>query len=235
MKILGLVTARGGSKGIPGKNIKVLGHQPLIAYVIQDGLASNYLEKVVVTTDSEEIAQVSLRYGAEVPFLRPEHLAQDKTPSMDAVLHAIDFFEQEGHYFDAVCLLQPTSPFKPKGFIDHCIQKFVESQADSLISVLEVPHEFNPHWTFEMDMEGSLTISTGEATLIPRRQELPKAFHRDGSVYLSKISLIKEQRVLVGGKTVGMLSNNAYYANLDTPEDWEKAELTYKKIGLCAE
>ncbi|MFL0682712.1 MAG: cytidylyltransferase domain-containing protein [Algoriphagus aquaeductus] len=235
MKILGLVTARGGSKGIPGKNIKVLGHQPLIAYVIQDGLASNYLEKVVVTTDSEEIAQVSLKYGAEVPFLRPEHLAQDKTPSMDVVLHAIDFFEQEGHYFDAVCLLQPTSPFKPKGFIDDCVQKFRNTQADCLVSVLEIPHEYNPHWAFEMNSEGFLSIATGESTLIPRRQELPHAYHRDGSVYISKVALIKEKKVLVGGKTVGMISNKAYHANLDTMEDWNKAELTYQKLFSCAE
>lgn len=235
MKILGLIPAREGSKGIPGKNIRTLGHQPLIAYSVIDGISAKYLSKVVVSTDGVKIAEVAKSYGCEVPFIRPKELAQDHTPSIEVVLHAIDFFEQNGEFFDALCLLQPTSPFRPKGFIDDCIQKFVESQADSLISVLEVPHEFNPHWTFEMDMEGSLTISTGEATLIPRRQELPKAFHRDGSVYLSKISLIKEQRALVGGKTVGMLSNKAYYANLDTPEDWEKAELTYKKIGLCAE
>lgn len=235
MRILGLIPAREGSKGIPGKNIRILGHQPLIAYSIKDGLASEKLTKVAVSTDGEKISEIAKSYGGEVPFLRPKELAQDKTPSIDVVLHALDFFEQNGEVFDAVCLLQPTSPFRPKGFIDACIQKFVDTHADSLISVLEVPHEYNPHWTFKMDPEGSLSIATGEPTLIPRRQELPMAYHRDGSVYISKVSLIREHRVLVGGKTVGQLSDKSYYANLDTQEDWNKAEVTYKNIVECAE
>lgn len=235
MRVLGLITARGGSKGIPGKNIKVLGHQPLIAYVIQDGLQAKLVDKVIVSTDAEEIAEVAKQYGAEIPFIRPAELALDTTPSIDVVIHAVQFLEEKGEFFDAVCLLQPTSPFKPKGFIDACIQKFIDCEADSLVSVLEVPHEYNPHWTFEMDTSGHLSIATGEATLIPRRQELPKAYHRDGSVYISKVSLIKERNVLVGGSSVGMISDARYYANLDTLKDWAEAEQTYKQLYPCAE
>lgn len=235
MRVLGLITARGGSKGIPGKNIKVLGHQPLIAYVIKDGLQAKLIDKVIVSTDAQEIAEVAKQYAAEIPFIRPAELSLDTTPSIDVVLNTIQYLEEKGEYYDAVCLLQPTSPFKPKGFIDACIQKFIETKAVSLVSVLEVPHEYNPHWTFEMDTSGHLSIATGEATLIPRRQELPKAYHRDGSVYLSKVSLIKERKVLVGGNTVGVLSDPKYYANLDTLEDWERAEQTYKQLYPCAE
>lgn len=235
MRILGLIPARKGSKGIPGKNIRMLGHQPLIAYSIKDGSASNLLTKTVISTDGMEIAEVSRNYGGEVPFIRPKELAKDNTPSIDVVLHAIEFFEQKGEPFDAVCLLQPTSPFRPKGFVDDCIRKFLETGADCLISVLEVPHEYNPHWTFKMDFQGSLSIATGDENLIARRQELPKAYHRDGSIYISKVSLIKERRILVGGKTVGVLSNKSYYANLDTPKDWDKAEITYKELFECAE
>jgi CMP-N,N'-diacetyllegionaminic acid synthase len=235
LRVLGLITARRGSKGIPGKNIKVLGHQPLIAYVIQDGLQAKLIDKLIVSTDAEEIAEVAVQFGAEIPFIRPAELALDTTPSIDVVIHGIQFLEEKGEFFDAVCLLQPTSPFKPKGFIDACIEKFIETQADSLVSVLEVPHEYNPHWTFEMDAIGHLSIATGEAMLIPRRQELPKAYHRDGSVYISKVSLIKERKVLVGGNTVGMISDAKYYANLDTLEDWEKAEKTHKQLYPCAE
>lgn len=108
MRILGLIPAREGSKGIPGKNIRILGYQPLIAYSIKDGLASEKLTKVVVSTDGEKISEIAKSYGGEVPFLRPKELAQDKTPSIDVVLHALDFFEQNGEVFDAVCLLQPT-------------------------------------------------------------------------------------------------------------------------------
>jgi N-acylneuraminate cytidylyltransferase len=235
MKILGLIPAREGSKGIPGKNIKTLGHQPLIVYAIQDGLESKYLAKVIVSTDGEKIAQVVREFGYEVPFIRPKALAQDNTPTIEVVLHTIAFFEQNGEHFDAICLLQPTSPFKPKGFIDACIQRFIDTESDSLVSVLEVPHEYNPHWTFQMDMNGNLAIATGEETLIPRRQELPKAYHRDGSVYISKVQLIKEKKVLVGGKITGIISDKSYYANLDTLEDWQKAETTYKKLFICAE
>lgn len=235
MRILGLIPAREGSKGIPGKNIRILGQQPLIAYSIKDGLAANYLTKVVVSTDGEKIAEIAKSYNCEVPFIRPKELAKDNTPSIDVVLHTLDFFEQKGEIFDAVCLLQPTSPFRPVGFVDECIQKFLNTKADCLISMQEVPHEYNPHWTFKMDEEGSLSIYTGDTILIPRRQELPPAYHRDGSVYISKVSIIREKRLLVGGKTVGILSNKSFYANLDTEKDWEKAELTYKKLLECAE
>ncbi|MEP0713747.1 acylneuraminate cytidylyltransferase family protein [Algoriphagus sp.] len=235
MKILGLIPAREGSKGIPGKNSRTLGHQPLIAYSIKDGIAAHQLNNVTVSTDGADIAKIAIAYGAEVPFIRPKELAQDHTTSLAVVLHALEFFENQGEFFDAVCLLQPTSPFRPPGFVDACIEKFVSTDADCLISVLEVPHEYNPHWTFEMDEEGAMSIATGETTLIPRRQELPMAYHRDGSVYISKVSLIKEKGVLVGGKTVGILSDPSYYANLDTPADWDKAEITYKKLNACAE
>lgn len=198
-------------------------------------MAARTLDKLAVTTDGKEIARVAGHHGAEVPFIRPKELAQDHTPSIEVVLHAIDFFEQKSEFFDAICLLQPTSPFKPKGFIDDCVQKFLESDADSLISVLDVPHEYNPHWTFEMEPGGNLSIATGEETLIPRRQELPMAYHRDGSVYISRVSLIKEKKVLVGGKTVGVLSNKSYYANLDTMDDWQKAEVTYSILFSCVE
>lgn len=236
MKILGLITARGGSKGIPGKNIKVLGDKPLIAWVIQDGLDASLLNQVVVSTDCNEIANVSLKYGAEVPFMRPSELAVDTTPSIDVVLHALDFFEKKGVYFDAVCLLQPTSPFKPKGFINKCVQLFLSSKADCLVSVLKVPHEYNPHWTFEMNSNGYLKIATGETDLIARRQELPEAYHRDGSIYLTRVSIIKEKNVLIGGNAIGILSSKIHYANLDTVEDWERAKMTYEILfNQCAE
>ncbi len=230
MKILGLITARGGSKGIPGKNIKFLGGNPLISYVIKDGLASNHLDRLIVSTDSEDIVKIARHFGAEVPFLRPASLAHDNTPTIDVVIHAIEFFEKQKEFFDAVCLLQPTSPFKPEGFIDDCIQKFIRSDADSLISVLKVPHHFNPHWTFLRDNDGFLKISTGEHTLIPRRQDLPEAFYRDGSVYISKVDLIKSENQLVGKEVAFFESDKDFYANLDSIEDWKAAELKLKNI-----
>lgn len=235
MKVLAIIPARAGSKGIPGKNIKKLGNKPLIAYVIEDALKSKLIDKVVVSTDSQEIANVAKSYGAEIPFLRPAKLAADNTPSVEVVKHALNFFLEIREEYDVVCLLQPTSPFKPLSFICNCIEKFKSSEADSLVSLLEVPHEYNPHWTFEMNDDGGLQITTGEEELIPRRQELPKTFHRDGSVYIMLSKLVLNETKLVGGKIIGMNSDPRYYANLDTLKDWIAAEKTLSNLGLCAE
>lgn len=224
MKILGLIPARSGSKGIPNKNIKLLNGIPLLGYVANDAKRAGLLAKVIISTDSREIAEVATKYGLEFPFLRPDEFSGDKSPSVDFVRHAILTLKERGEEFDAVCLLQPTSPFKPSGFIDQCLQAFVDGELDSLISVLQVPHEFNPHWTFEESAPGVLKIATGEQQLIPRRQDLPKAFYRDGAVYIFKSELVLRENRLVGGKTGYVLSDPAYYCNLDTMEDWYLAE-----------
>ena len=121
MRILGLITARGGSKGIPGKNIKPLHGKPLLGYVAGDGLNSSTLSKFIISTDDQKIADVARDFGVEVPFLRPKELAADDTPSIDVLRHALRYFDEEGDHYDAVCLLQPTSPYKPEGFIDRCV------------------------------------------------------------------------------------------------------------------
>lgn len=235
MKIIGLITARGGSKGIPGKNIKILGDKPLLYYTIKAALDSNLLNKIVVSTDCEDIASVAIQYGASAPFIRPIEYAKDNSTSVDVVRHALEFFKNNGENFDAVCLLQPTSPFRPFGYIDECIKKFINSRADSCVSLRQVPHEYNPHWTFKIDETGFINISTGDKVLIPRRQELPKAYYRDGSVYISKTSMVLENKKLIGNSCVGMISNSPFHVNLDTVSDWAKAEqnlLEYQNMYL---
>ncbi len=224
MRVLGLITARGGSKGIPRKNIKDLAGRPLISYVAQDALSAKLLDRVILSTNDEEIAQVARKEGIEVPFMRPEFLAQDTSTSLDVIIHAINTLEAEGDRYDAVCLLQPTSPFKPKGFIDKCIERFIDTTVDTLISVLPVPHEYNPHWVFEENDKGLLRISTGEKELIPRRQELPTAFYRDGSVYVFKVKNPIENKSIVYGRIAHIQSDQSHYCNLDTMLDWQKAE-----------
>jgi len=117
-KILALIPARGGSKGLPGKNIKPLLGKPLIAWTIEQAKASKYVDRVVVSTDDDEIAEVAIRYGAEVPFLRPKELARDDSPTIDAILHALDFFSDKGERFDLLALLEPTSPLRDSEDID---------------------------------------------------------------------------------------------------------------------
>lgn len=225
MTILGLIPARGGSKGVPRKNIKLLGDKPLIAYTIEAGLQCAEIDELVVSTDSLEIAETSKKSGAKVPFMRPAALATDKSPSIDTVIHAVEFYASQGQHFDAVCLLQPTCPFRTANDITEAIKTFKNKSADSLISVREVPHEFNPHWTFETEEKsGFLKIATGEKQIITRRQELPKAYHRDGSIYIVKTAILLSQRSLYGEKIAFHVSENLVHVNIDTLDDWAKAE-----------
>lgn len=232
MRILAVIPARGGSKGVPGKNKKLLNGKPLIQYSIDAALQSKYISEVVVTTDDEEIIRISKSLGANVPFVRPKGLAEDTTPTLPVIQHAISHFEAEGKQFDAICLLQPTSPFRPKGFLDKALETFIEKQTDALVSVLEVPHQYNPHWTFEPNESGTLQIATGENEIIPRRQELPKAYHRDGSIYITKTNIIQNENSLYGNSLAYIVSDSTHYVNIDTQEDWQKAEELAKTITI---
>jgi N-acylneuraminate cytidylyltransferase len=228
LRLLAIIPARGGSKGVPKKNSKLLGDKPLIAYSIEAALLCTQFDSVVVSTDDENIAKLSKQLGAEVPFIRPAELATDEAKSIDVVLHCIQYLEAQGKYFDAVCLLQPTSPFRKPAFIKQCINAFIKQKVDTLISVLPVPHEYNPHWVFEPDNKGLLRIATGDETIIPRRQELPKTFFRDGSIYLTLTNVIKHQHSFFGN-TIGYLeSDPTDYVNIDTIEDWHRAETILK-------
>lgn len=223
MKIVGIIPARGGSKGVPGKNSKYLGDKPLISHTIEKAQQSALLTEIIVSTDSHEIIAIAQDKGVNVPFIRPGELATDTATSIDVVKHALFFLENQGLVFDAVCLLQPTTPFRVTGFIDRAIEQFMSSGADALVSVLPVPHEYNPHWVFEQNQAGFLKIATGESTLITRRQELPKAFHRDGSIYITKTDWIKANS-FYGEQLTYIESSPEFYVNIDTLEDWQKAE-----------
>lgn len=231
MRILGLIPARGGSKGVPKKNIKLLGKIPLIEYTINSARDSTLLTEIVVSTDDEEIAIAAEISGYKPPFIRPAEIAQDASTSLEVVQHAIAFFESQNIFFDAVCLLQPTNPFREKGLIDLAIEKFIAAKADCLLSVLTIPEEFNPHWAFEENENGLLKIATGEEQIIPRRQDLPLAFHRDGSIYITKTSVIKNGSLY--GKSIAYLeSNPQFHVNIDTMKDWEKAERLLTQINF---
>ena len=224
MKILGVIPARGGSKGVPRKNIKILGNKPLIEYTSAIALKSNYLDTVVLSSDDDEIIEIGKKLGLDVPFKRPKNLADDSATSLSVLKHVINYFEEKKQFFDAVCLLQPTSPFRTISFLESAIQKFINSDTDSLVSVLEVPHEYNPHWTFKESTNGHLTIATGDKNIISRRQDLPKSYHRDGSIYITKTHVIKEQNSLYGNSIAFIESSKKTYVNIDTLQDWEKAE-----------
>jgi CMP-N-acetylneuraminic acid synthetase len=223
MRVLGIVPARGGSKGIPGKNVRPLGGKPLLVHTAEAALAARRLSRVVLTTDDEKIAEVGRACGLEVPFLRPAELAMDDTPTLPVLQHAVTELERAGDRFDAVCLLQPTSPFRRAGDIDGCIELLETADLDAVVSVLPVPPEHNPHWVYFRDGEGLLRLATGEDQPIPRRQELPPAFHRDGSVYVTRRDVLMEGNSLYGKRLGGFLADSRS-VNLDTPADWERVE-----------
>lgn len=223
MKIVAVIPARGGSKGVPGKNIKLLGGKPLLNYTAELALSSKLIDQVILSTDSEEIASVGRSAGIEVPFIRPSHLAEDATPTLPVIQHALDFLLKRGDQVDAVCLLEVTSPFRTIEFLEAAIQKFINSGADSLVSVLPVPPTYNPHWVFEPNENDYLKIATGEEEIIPQRQALPKAYHRDGSIYLTKAAIVSGGSLY--GKSMTYLENDPRATvNIDTMEDWEEAE-----------
>jgi CMP-N,N'-diacetyllegionaminic acid synthase len=229
MKILGLIPARGGSKGVPRKNIRLLNGKPLLAYTAESALQSKTLSRVILTTEDAEIATVGRNCGLDVPFMRPANLAQDSTPSLAVVQHALLTLKENGEDFDAVCLLQPTNPLRRAEDIDACVELFIRSNADCVISVLPVPHEYNPKWVFWKNGDGKMSLSTGDTEIIPRRQDLPPAFHRDGSVYVTRSDIIINRGSLYGDNVQGYEMSPEFSANIDTEDDWQAIEKRFAR------
>ena len=230
MKILGIIPARGGSKGVPGKNIKMLAGKPLLQYTTDIALQCDLLEKVIVSSDDDTIIQVALGLGVSTPFKRPSDLAEDTSSSLSVIQHALKFFKDMSIEFDAVCLLQVTSPMRSLKFLNAALKKFNKSNTDSLVSVREVPHEYNPHWTFTCNENEYLKVATGEKEIVGRRQDLPKAFHRDGSIYITKTAVILDNNSLYGKTTAYIENKESFFVNIDNLEDWQKAEKLFKSI-----
>ena len=222
--ILGIIPARGGSKGIYKKNIKLLNGKPLIWYTFSAALSSRLLTRTIVSSDDDDILRVCKELGMDIPFKRPADLGRDDTPTLPVILHAIESLEKIGEHYDAVCLLQPTTPLRSPNLIDNAIKLFLEKKADSLITVRMVPPEYNPHWAFELDKDHFLHISTGEETIIPRRQELPNAYIRDGALYITKVEIIKHRNSVYGRSIAYIEHNHKHHVNLDNIADWEKAK-----------
>lgn len=235
MKILGLITARGGSKGVPRKNIRLLGGKPLLAYTAEAALRAEKLSRVVLSTEDEEIAETGRKYGLDVPFMRPAHLAGDKTPTLPVIVDALERLAGEGDLYDAVCLLQPTNPLRRAEDIDACIEVFARSDADAVVSVLRVPAEFNPKWVYwRDDGDGRLWLSTGEKEPVTRRQDLPPAFYRDGSVYVTRSRVILETGSLYGERVLSYEMNPEFSINIDTEEDWKQLEERFSQRQRAA-
>lgn len=220
MRVLGLVPARGGSKGVPAKNIRMLGDRPLLAYTAEAALTAENLDRVVLSTEDSAIAELGAALGLDVPFLRPPALAADDTPMIAVLQHALDALPEA---FDAVCLLQPTSPFRRAGLVDRCIGLLGSSGADAVVTMLPVPVEHNPHWVYVRDPRGHLILATGESSPVARRQDLPPAFHRDGSVYVMRTAGIRRGQPY-GSHLEAVVLEPDRHVNIDDLDDWARAE-----------
>lgn len=235
MEILCIIQARGGSKGIPGKNIRPLAGRPLIAWTIEAAKAAKSVSRVTVNTDDEAIAAVAREYGAEVPFMRPAELAGDKSPSLPIYEYALGWFsEHEGYRPDAVLQLKPTNPLRTAAEIDEGIRLFfAEPACDSVMSV----HETHDHpykiWKLREDglMEPFLPESyTGlhDAGRM-RRQDLPKAWRHNGAVNVIAPATILEKRSMNGDRVKPYEIDEESALNIDTLRDFALAELIMKE------
>lgn len=232
MKILGLIPARGGSKGIPNKNRKLLGGKPLLSYTIEAALNARSLDSVVFSSEDSQLINLAKDLGVEVPFVRPQKLATDTAGSLEVVQHALNYLLEKGNKYDAVCLLQVTTPFRTSEDIDKAISIFKNSQTDSLLSVQEVPHQYNPHWVFEKNKMGNLVIATKDAQIIKRRQDLPAAYSRDGAIYITKTEVLLKQNSFYGTSISHIVSNPKTHVNIDTEKDWERAEQLLANLNM---
>ena len=232
LRVLAIVPARGGSKGIPRKNARLLCGRPLLEYTAEAAHASHRLSRVILTTDDDEIAEIGAQCGLEVPFLRPATLARDDTPMLAVVQHAIAWADSLDQDWDAICVLQPTTPLRSAADIESCVALLERPEIDSAMTVVPVPAKYNPGWVYWRTADGLLRLATGELTPVPRRQDLPPAYHRDGSVYVVRTSVVRSSNSLYGRRVAACLTDPARAVNLDTASDWRRAERWIRRHGL---
>lgn len=237
MKILGIIPARGGSKSVPRKNIKDLGGKPLIAWTIEAAKVSGVFDRILCSTDDQEIVDVAKRYGAEVPFIRPAELAQDTTPTLPVLQHAVSWLKENEKYEpDAVMILQPTTPFRTAKHLRDTVGLFKKTKSDSVVSVVETPGNYHPNWVFRpLDSNrAELFLGGPIKTRIKRRQDLPKAYSPNGMIYLFKTQLLfdPEDPNFYGDNVSIYIVPEKESVNIDSPEDWTLAEYQVRGLGL---
>ena len=223
MSVLGIITARGGSKGIPQKNIRLLNKKPLIAWTIEAALQSDSIEHVIVSTDDDQIADIAIQHGAIVPFMRPSSLAQDNTPHIPVIKHALESIEALGRYkAERFMLLQPTSPFRSSTHIDEAVMLAKKHDADSVISVCEA--ESHPYFCKKVNDSGHLVDFVAKPDGYLARQNIKPAFVLNGAIYLCRWSYFMQEESLYSNATVAYVMDKAKSIDIDTLFDWEYAE-----------
>ena len=231
--VLGVVLARGGSKGIPRKNVALLAGKPLLAYTAAAALQAKRLSRVILSTEDEEIAAIGRQLGLEVPSLRPRDLAQDDTLAIDVLLHVIREIESQGQRFDAIFTLQPTNPLRRPEDIDGAIDLFERTGADSVISFVAVGDNHPARMKF-VDPQGRVVDPPfGELVEGQRRQDLPQLYLREGSVYLTRRDVLVNEHSFKGRDCRAWMVPADRACNIDEPIDWIIADALVRHHGLA--
>lgn len=225
--MLAVIPARGGSKGVPHKNIKDLAGKPLIAYTIEAALNSNVFEKVIVSTDNKEIAEISKKCGAEVPFIRPDDISGDLISSDDVILHALDYFKRNGEEFDYVCKLQPTSPLRTAEHIRDAYRLLKEQDADFVVSVCECEH--SPLWSGALGKDKSLDNFIKEDVKRACRQELPTYYRLNGAIYMGKTESFYNNKSFIGKNGFAYVMKQEDSVDIDSLIDFDIAEVILRQ------
>ena len=218
-RLLAVIPARAGSKGLPGKNTMLLGGKPLIAWTIEAALGADCVSKVIVTTDSPSIAEAAVTYGAEVPFLRPAEHATDTASTADAVIHAIEAMDDE---YDDIVLLQPTSPFREEWHIVAAFDLYRDSSATSVVSICEASK--SPSWYFVMNHDSVIAPLFSDGGHNSRRQDLKKTFCLNGAIYIISRDKLLAHRRFIDHNTLGFIMDKMSSIDIDDSIDFKLAQ-----------
>lgn len=215
-RVLAIISARGGSKGVPGKNIRLLAGKPLIAWTIEEALRSNYVDNVIVSSDDDTIIRIAEEWGANAPFKRPAHLAEDDTPGMLPIIHALK--EMPG--YDYIVDLQPTSPLRLAQDIDACLE-MLSVHTPSVVSVTEPDH--SPYWMFTLEADNKMKSILGTTGGI-RRQELPTVYSLNGAVYVADVEWLLNKETFLSEETAAFVMPKERSIDIDTLMDFHICE-----------
>ncbi len=226
MSSICIIPARGGSKRIPRKNIKEFFGKPLIAYSIEVALESKLFDKVLVSTDDEEIAEVARKYGAQVPFLRPKELSDDFTVTKDVIDHALNYLKEKGETYDYLCTLYATAPLLQSKYLIEGYEKLKNSDAVNVFSATSMP--FPIQRTFKLTKDGRCEMFTPEHYLT-RSQDLEEAYQDAGQFYWTKLHE-NSKEIMFGKDSIPIILPRYLVQDIDTLEDWQRAEFMYEAI-----
>jgi len=222
-RVLAIVPARGGSKGVPGKNVRKLAGRTLLDYTAHAARDSGVIDRIVLSTDSDDIADAGTRAGLEVPFMRPSSLAQDDTPMLPVIQHALETVAADGWTPDVVVLLQPTSPLRRASHVRDAVNTLLQENADSVVTVVELPRHLSPDYVMRIE-DGVLRPFLAEGASVTRRQDARPAYSRDGTVYACWRTTIEKWGNIYGERCQPLILDAADSLSIDSPADWAEAE-----------